>query len=172
MIAQSSPPFRKPLKNRQRSEPLAKARYRVEFTASEELRGKLKRLEALIPGSDLASIIDAAVSEKLERVEAKRFGENFGKTKKPRKSLEEADTSPGVRGISAPVRRFVCERDANQCTFESPDRKRCPERARLEFHHDEPYGLGGGRSAKNVRLLCKVVWTFVSNQRYRGLAGR
>ena len=26
-----------------------------------------------MPGSDLASIIDAAVSEKLERVEAKRF---------------------------------------------------------------------------------------------------
>ena len=50
-----------------------------------------------MPGNDLASIIDAAVSEKLERVEAKRFG----KTKKPRKSLEEADTSPGVRGISA-----------------------------------------------------------------------
>lgn len=132
-------------------EPLAKARYKVEFTASEELRDKLKRLEALIPGSDLASIIDAAVSEKLERVEAKRFG----KTKKPRKSLEEADTSPGVRGISAPVRRFVCERDGNQCTFEGPDGQRCPERDRLEFHHDEPYGLGGGRSAKNVRLLCR-----------------
>ena len=105
-----------------------------------------------MPGSDLASIIDAAVSEKLERVEAKRFG----KTKKPRKSLEKADTSAGVRGISAPVRRFVCERDGDQCTFESPDGKRCPERDRLEFHHDEPYGLGGDRSAKNIRLLCKL----------------
>ena len=133
-------------------EPLAKARYKVEFTASEELRDKLKRLEALMPGSDLASIIDAAVSEKLERVEAKRFG----KTKKPRKSLEKADTSAGVRGISAPVRRFVCERDGNQCTFESSDGQRCPERDRLEFHHDEPYGLGGDRSANNVRLLCKA----------------
>ena len=87
-----------------------------------------------MPGSDLASIIDAAVSEKLERVEAKRFG----KTKKPRKSLEEADTSPGVRGISAAVRRFVCERDQNQCTYETSDGQRCPERDRLEFHHDDP----------------------------------
>jgi len=131
-------------------EPLAKSRYKVVFTASEELRDKLKRLESLMPGSDLASIIDAAVSEKLERVEAKRFG----KTKKPRKSLEEADTSPGVRGISAAVRRFVCERDQNQCTFETSDGKRCPERDRLEFHNEEPYGLGGDRSATNVRLLC------------------
>ncbi len=54
--------------------PLSPARYKVEFTASEELRDKLERLQALIPGGDLASIIDAAVSEKLERLEAKRYG--------------------------------------------------------------------------------------------------
>ena len=34
--------------------------------------------------------------------------------------------------------------------------KRCLERDRLEFHHEEPYGLGGDRSAKNIRLLCKA----------------
>ena len=77
--------------------PLSPARYQVTFTASAELRDKLERLEALIPGSDLASIIDAAVSEKLERLEAKRFG----KTKNPRTNVEDADTSPGVRGIAA-----------------------------------------------------------------------
>ncbi len=49
-------------------------RFKVEFTASSLRRHKLERLEALIPGSDLASIIDAAVREKLERLEAKRFG--------------------------------------------------------------------------------------------------
>ena len=133
-------------------EPLAKSRYKVVFTASEELRGKLKRLEALMPGSDLATIIDAAVSEKLERVEAKRFG----KTEKPRKSLEEADTSPGVRGISAAVKRFVCERDGNQCTYVGIGGKRCPERDKLEFHHDEPYGVGGDRSIKNIGLMCSA----------------
>ena len=131
-------------------EALAPERYKVQFTASAELRDKLKRLAALMPGNDLASIVEAAVSEKLERVEAKRFG----KTKKPRKSLEQADTSPGVRGISAPVKRFVCERDCDQCTFVSADGRRCPEREGLQFHHDEAYGLGGGRDAKNIRLLC------------------
>ena len=50
------------------------------------------------------------------------------------KALKKLITSAGVRGISAPVRRFVCERDGDQCTFESPDGKRCPERDRLEFH--------------------------------------
>ena len=85
-------------------QPLSKARYKVEFTASEELRDKLKRLEALMPGSDLASIIDAAVSEKLERVEAKRFG----KTRKPRKNLEDADTAHQVCAASRPQSSVSC----------------------------------------------------------------
>ena len=31
---------------------------------------------------------------------------------------------------------------------------RCPERHRLEFHHDEAYGLGGDRSATSIGLMC------------------
>ena len=92
-------------------EPLSPARYLVQFTASAELRDKLERLTALMPGNDLASIVEVAVTEKLDRLEAKRFG----KTKKPRTSLEDADTSPGVRGSAAAVRRFVWERDGGQC---------------------------------------------------------
>ena len=103
-----------------------------------------------MPGSDLASRIDTAVREKLERLEAKRFG----KTNNPRKNLEDADTSPCVRGISAPVRRFVWKRDNGQCTFRTTDGKRCPAREKLEFHHDNPYGLGGDRSAINIHLMC------------------
>ena len=143
-------------------EPLSPARYKVEFTASEELRDKLERLEALMPGSDLASIIDVAVTEKLERLEAKRYG----KTNKPRKNLEDADTSPGVRGISAAVKRAVWERDGGRCTFVSSDGKRCPERHRLEFHHDEPYALGGDRSADNIRLACHAHNDYMAEMDY------
>ena len=132
-------------------EPLAPSRYKIQFTASGELRDKLLRLTALMPGNDLASIVEAAVTEKIERLEAKRFG----KTKNPRKSLEDADTSPGVRGISAPVRRFVWERDGGQCTYRRNGR-RCPAREGIEFHHDDPYGLGGDRSANNIRLMCSL----------------
>jgi hypothetical protein len=96
-------------------EPLAPARYKVEFTASQELRDKLKWLESLMPGSDLAAVIDAAVSEKLERVEAKRYG----KTNEPKKCVEDVDTSSSSRYIPAPVKRAVCERDGNQCTYVS-----------------------------------------------------
>ena len=143
-------------------EPLAPARYRIQFTASAELRDKIERLTALMPGKDLASIIDAAVTERLERLEAKRFG----KTNRPRKNLEDADTSPGVRGISAPVRRFVWERDGGQCTFTTPDGRRCPARKELEYHHDDPYGLGGDRSATSIRLMCTQHNAYMADRDY------
>jgi hypothetical protein len=86
-------------------EPLAPSRYQVRFTAGAELREKLERLQALmrssVPDGDLARIIDIAVTEKLERVEAKRFA----KTTAPRKALAETDTTPTTRHIPAPVRR-------------------------------------------------------------------
>jgi hypothetical protein len=73
-------------------EPLAPARYKVAFTASAELHDKLERLRALmrskVPDGDLASIIEEAVTEKLERIESKRFG----KTKAPRLIWPSATT--------------------------------------------------------------------------------
>ena len=137
-------------------EPIAKGRYEVTFTASAELRDKLERLRALmrstVPDGDLATVIEAAVTEKLERLESKRYG----KTKAPRKSVEEADTSPSSRYIPTPVRRAVYERDQGQCRFVDETGRRCTETRRLEFHHLEPYGQGGDHSLDNVILFC---WT-------------
>ncbi len=102
--------------------------------------------------SDLAAVIEAAVTEKLERLEAKRFAE----TKSPRKSLEETDTSPKSRYLPAAVRRFVSRRDGNQCRFVSETGRRCPERRGLEFHHEEPFGRGGGHDPDKISLMCKT----------------
>ncbi|GMR22673.1 MAG: hypothetical protein BMS9Abin37_1039 [Acidobacteriota bacterium] len=40
------------------------------------------------------------------------------------------------------------------------------ERHRLEFDHDEAYGLGGDRSAANVRLLCTVHNLYMAEKVY------
>jgi hypothetical protein len=92
--------------------PLSPARYKVQFTATAELRDKLERRQALIHG-DLAAAIEDAVTEKLERLEAMRFG----LTKAPRKTLDETDTSPCSRYLPMAVRRIVRSRDGDQCTF-------------------------------------------------------
>jgi len=114
-----------------------------------------ERLQALmrvsVPDGDLGAIIEAAVTEKLERLEAKRFG----KTKAPRKGLAETDTAPTSRNIPAAVRRAVYERDEGRCMYVDARGRRCTARDRLEFHHHGvPFGRGGDHSPGNVRLAC------------------
>ncbi len=118
-------------------EPIAPARYKIELTASAELRDKLERLQKLMRSSDLAAIIDEAVTEKLERLEAKRYG----KTKSPRKSLDNTDTSPTSRHIPAAVKRVVHARDQGRCTYVDENGRRCTESEQLEIHHNKPFGL-------------------------------
>jgi 5-methylcytosine-specific restriction endonuclease McrA len=132
--------------------PLAPAKYKIEFTASSELRDKLERLRALMSSDDIAAVIDDAVTEKLERLEAKRFG----KTKAPKKNLEEADTTPSSRYIPAPVRRAVYERDGGQCSYVDVTGRRCSETKNLEFHHVRPFGCGGDHDPSNIRLACRT----------------
>ncbi len=140
-----------------RISPLAPSRFKVQFTASAELRAKLERLQKLMgpsgPGGDLAAVIEAAVTEKLERLEARRYA----KTKAPRKTLAETDTLPSARSIPAAVRRAVYERDGGRCTFVDAQGRRCAERHRLEYHHaGKAWARGGDHSVRNVRLACPV----------------
>jgi 5-methylcytosine-specific restriction endonuclease McrA len=136
-------------------EPLAPCRYKVQFTASAGLHDKLERLRVLmrskVPDGDLAVIIEQAVTEKVERLEARRFA----RTKSPRKGLLETDTSPSSRHIPAAVRRAVLERDGKRCGYVDEQGRRCTERHRLEFHHRRPFGLGGDHSPENVTLVCR-----------------
>ena len=124
-------------------EPLSPARYKVQFTASAELRDKLEKLAALmrseVPDGDLAAIIETAVTEKLERLEAKRYAQ----TRAPRKQLGDTDTAPGTRHIPAAVRRAVRARDGDRCRYVDEQGRRCSARDRLEFHHRRPFGMGG-----------------------------
>jgi 5-methylcytosine-specific restriction endonuclease McrA len=135
--------------------PLAPGRYKVQFTASAALRDKLERLRRLmrssVPDGDLALIIEQAVSEKLERLEALRFA----RTSKPRRTLAASDTSPRTRQIPAAVRRAVFERDRGQCRFVDDRGRRCSAREGLQFHHRHPFGFGGDHSVGNIALMCE-----------------
>jgi hypothetical protein len=137
-------------------QPLSPGRYRVQFTAGVELRDKLERLRALlrheVPDGDIGAIIDRAVTEKLERLEARRFA----CVKAPRKDPVRRDSAPSSRYLPAAVRRAVFRRDKGQCRFVDGQGRRCPERHRLEYHHRWPYGLGGGADVNNIGLMCRT----------------
>ncbi|HEX9726537.1 MAG TPA: hypothetical protein VGC53_19825 [Vicinamibacteria bacterium] len=154
--APSMPPAQSPV-----VEPLSRARYKVQFTASSELRDKLERLQALLH-TDLAVVIEVAVTEKLERLESKRFGE----TKTPRKTLEQTDTSPRSRYIPAAVKRFVRKRDGDQCRFVNEHGRRCTEGRGLEFHHHHPFGRGGDHNPDQMSLMCKSHNAYLAEREY------
>jgi 5-methylcytosine-specific restriction endonuclease McrA len=142
-------------------QPLAPGRYKVQFTASAEFHHKLERLGVLMgsrgPDGDLAAVIEQAVTEKLERLEAR----HFARTKVPRKGLPETETeaklhwSPSSRHIPAAIRRAVSERDGGRCRYVDEKGRRCPEQNRLEYHHRHPFGVGGDHSVANVQLMCR-----------------
>ena len=81
-------------------QPLSPGRYKVQFTASAELRDKLERLSALmrseVPDGDLAAIIERAVTEKLERLEARRYAQS----RAPHKKLGDTDHITSVASHS------------------------------------------------------------------------
>ena len=141
---------------------MAPSRYKIQFTASVELKDKIERLQALMPDGDLAAIIEEAVTEKLDRLESSRFG----KTKAPRKSLEETDTTPSSRYIPAAVRRAVSERDGNQCTYAYTHSQRCTERDQLQFHHRTPYARSGDHALENIQLMCRTHNVFLAEREY------
>jgi hypothetical protein len=136
-------------------QPLAPGRFKVQFTASTAFRDKLRRLQALmrssVPDGDLAAILEAAVSEKLQRLEARRFGT----TKTPRKKLpEKGAPALSSRYIPTAVRRAVFARDGGRCRYRTERGRRCTDRHNLEFHHVRAYARGGPPSPENLQLMC------------------
>jgi hypothetical protein len=137
-------------------EPIAPARYKVEFTASAELHDKLCRLQSLMRraarSNDLATVVDEAVTMLLGKLEARRFG----KTKAPRKTLEDSDTSASSRNTPAAVKRVVFERDGGRCAFVGANGRRCSctDPGQLEYHHIHPFGQGGDHNPENLELRC------------------
>ena len=107
-------------------EPTAPGRYKVQFTADAALREKLERLQELMrdsdAGGDLAAVIEQAVTEKLERLEARRFGT----TKRPRVARPKREWVLPVRspGSSAPARSQP--RSGGPCTSVTAAAARTP----------------------------------------------
>ena len=86
-------------------QPLSPGRYKVQFTASAEFHDKLEKLRALMgsrgPNCDLAAVIEQAVTEKLERLEARRFA----RTSAPRKADADTDADTGANTEAGSTRR-------------------------------------------------------------------
>ncbi len=120
-----------------------------------------------VPDGDIAAIIQRAVAEKLDRLEARRFAKTAAPRKAtPSKAVSHGDSSGPSRHIPAAVRRAVRARDAERCRFVDEQGRRCCERHGLEFHHRRPYGMGGDHSPENISLLCPAHNRYVAELDY------
>jgi hypothetical protein len=133
--------------------PLAPERYEIRFTASAEMREKLRVAQDLlghaIPSGDLAQVFDRALSLLVADLSRRKFAA----TARPRQSRGQSDES---RNVPAEVKRLVAARDQRRCAFVAPNGRRCDERRFLEFHHVVPYAAGGLPTAENIQLRCRA----------------
>jgi hypothetical protein len=133
--------------------PLAPERYEIRFTASAEMREKLRVAQDLlghaIPSGDLAQVFDRALTLLVADLTRKKFAA----TGRPRGSRGQSDES---RNIPAEVKRRVDARDQRRCGFVALNGRRCDERRFLEFHHVVPYAAGGQPTVENIQLRCRA----------------
>ena len=140
-----------------RGEPLSADRFKVQFTASTELRDKLELARDLMshanPSRDVAVVVERAIDLLIAELQKRKFG----KTRAPKRRCREAGhAGSGRPQVTNAARREVLERDGMRCTYVSPDGRRCDARAFLELDHVKPRALGGGDDAENLRVRCRA----------------
>ncbi|MDB4884428.1 MAG: hypothetical protein JWL95_3194, partial [Gemmatimonadetes bacterium] len=145
-----------------RIEPLSESRFKVQLTASAELREKLERARDLMshanPRGDLAVVVERALDLLLDRLEMERLGKLTRPARRPATTARvDRPRTPRARSvIPRGVRREVFERDGATCTFVDAEGHRCPSRAHLELDHILSRALGGSDEASNLRVRCRA----------------
>jgi 5-methylcytosine-specific restriction endonuclease McrA len=164
-----------------RIEPLSKDRFGVHFTADGEFCALLERVRGLaprrvsrsvsghrLPSGDLMTLLKRGLEAYERELEKERFA--VGRKARRSRSLPETpnpnpDPSPAPKAIHNPMRRRHCPaevtravfvRDGKQCTYVSPDGRRCDARRRLELDHIDPFSSGGEETIQNLRLRCRA----------------
>jgi hypothetical protein len=134
------------------STPLSPDRYRLQLTIGgdtlEKLRLARDMLGHALPSGDCAAVIDRALTLLLVELSKAKFAD----TPHPRPSR---GTKRGSRTVSAAVRRAVWVRDLGRCAFVAATGHRCNETRTIEFHHVDPYALGGEGSVDQIQLRCR-----------------
>ena len=134
-------------------------RVKIEFVADESLAEMIERAKQVLrhkfPRGRLEEVFHQALTDMLEKRDPERKVARA--EKKQQRPDEKKSTHVKIqrRYIPQDIRRAVWKRDGGQCSFRTPDGKRCRERGGIELDHVKPWGIGGDSIAENVRLLCR-----------------
>jgi len=149
-VAPSAPPRERPAV----VAPLSEDTFDVRFTASREMRDKLRRAQDLlrhrIPSGDIAAIFEKALDSLIEKVEKERFAV----VRKPRTDAADVAGCASSRQVPAAIRRSVYARDAGRCTFVDARGHRCKETGMLEFDHLDGFARTHLHDPERIVLRC------------------
>ena len=139
----------------------AEQRVKIEFSANETLAKKIQRAKDLLrhkyPKARLEEIFDEALEALLEKRDPERKIARMSSKLFRRKSAQsdsKPESKPLTRYIPQEIRRIVWKRDHGRCAYQSPNGRKCGEKAFLEVDHVSPFALGGKSMAENLQLLC------------------
>lgn len=134
--------------------PLSESKYKLQVTISAAARGRLAVIQALmrhrLPNGDPAAIVEHA----LEVLHAELLKQKAAQVAKPRAGREAGEAKG--RYIPASVKREVWRRDQGRCAFVAPDGTRCGSAHGVEFHHVQPYAVGGEATLENIEMRCRA----------------
>jgi hypothetical protein len=161
--------------------PLSPDRYKLQVTIGGETLERLRLAKDMLghalPSGDDAAVLDRALRALLAELARKKFGgvgksrprqQPSGKSKgegtqmdDPAGQRSQAGNGRAVvgkvppRSPSAAVKRAVWLRDLGRCAFVGAGGHRCGERRFVEFHHVDPYALGGEATIDGIQLRCR-----------------
>lgn len=141
------------------------SQFKVELLIEGNLLRKFEKLKALTShkNKNLVELLEDLVDQELKRRDPelktskqKSTAASPAKTNMTVARAEETSKcTRSTRWISSSVKRFVWTRDRAQCTFVDPLTKRkCESKHKLTLEHIQPFSMGGGSHANNLRLLC------------------
>ena len=131
---------------------LSPSKYKIQFTASDEFKEKLQKVQDLMRhqcrNGDLEKIFGKALDLLLESELKKKTG-------KALKARNIKMKAKNTRSIPAEVKRKVWQRDHGQSQFKSASGKHCGATGFLQYDHIKSYAKGGAATFDNIQILCQ-----------------
>jgi 5-methylcytosine-specific restriction endonuclease McrA len=135
-----------------RLEPIAPERHVLRVTVGPAFVADLDAVRAALshrlPGAGLEEVLHECMRVALRDMERRRRGTGT--------KTSAREPPAGSRYVPVAVRDEVWRRDGGQCAFVGSTGRRCASRHQLEFHHLDPFALGGPSTAANLALRCRL----------------
>jgi hypothetical protein len=123
---------------------------------------KLKRAKKVCGVEGLGKLLDLAFEALLEKKDPARREER----RRKRETLQVAQhvesrhaepqaKHPNTKPIPVKLKDKLLREVGYQCTFVSPDGRRCTEKQRLEVEHVSQRAKGGSNDPSNLTILCR-----------------